>query len=737
MTNSGETTPGAQETFHSSTPTRKDPAALGKAMAPSETQALRVTGMTCASCVATIERALRASPGVEHATVNLATGIANVQASTATRQALVEAIKSSGYGVNEGNGPGPERVDRTEKRRLIAALALTIPLVIIAMGPHVAALFGDGMHMHGEGMDDMSGMQGMEGMEGMDGMDGMSGMDMDDEGMAPMATPYPGLQFALATPVVFVGGAPFFRGAWNALRSRHLTMDVLVATGVATAFAYSAATLFWPKLDSGQGVYFETAAVVVTLLLLGRLIEASAQRRARATLHKLASTDPGAGQLLADAQTSRMAAQDAVDRVVRYFVPAVLFIAVAASIFWMTAGAPIAEQAGFTPSSMALMSLIAVLIIACPCGLGLAVPMAVLAGTSRGAEHGIFLRGAKAAQATEGIDTVALGKTGVLTVGNPEVTDITTFGIPESELVALAGAVERDARHPVAIAIHRRASGAILPAVQEFREHGGRGAEARVDGQLVRVGRLEWLADAGVDVDPAKSQAKRLRQAAKTVVAVSRGSTLLGLIATHDAIRTSARSAIEALHARGLDTVLVSGDSPDTANALAAQLGIRRTFSRTLPEKQAATIESLQKDGRRVAVVGTPNDLDLLAQANLSIALGAGAASTDVVLTNGDLNGLLASLDLGQATLRKVRQNLAWAFGYNVLLIPVAAGLLVAWQLFGMPLRLDPMLAGAAMTLSIISVLLNSRALRRWEPASGSTPTTGSFPIGSGNPVKA
>lgn len=732
MTNVGESAPSQHQTFHSSTPTRKDSTGLGNAMAPSDPQTLRVTGMTCASCVATIERALRSTAGVEHATVNLATGIAQVEG-TAARPALVEAIKSTGYGVSEANPASPERPDPKENRRLIAAMALTIPLVIIAMGPHVASLFGGGMAMDSHGVDDMAGMQGMEGMEGMEGM---SGMDMDDGGTESMATPYPGLQFALATPVVLVGGAPFFRGAWNALRSRHLTMDVLVGTGVATAFLYSTATLFWPQLDAGQGVYFETAAVVVTLLLLGRRIEAGAQRRARATLHQLAGSDPSAGFLLAEAQTSRMAAQDAVDRVVRYFVPAVLVIAVAASVFWMTAGASIAAEAGFTPSSMALMSLIAVLIIACPCALGLAVPMAVLTGTSRGAEHGIFLRGAKAVHATRGIDTVVLSKTGVLTTGHAEVTDVASFGPTEPEILALAGALERDARHPVAVAIHRRAASNAMPAIQEAKEHAGRGTEGLLDGHVVRVGRLEWLAESGVDVEPAKTQAKRLRQTGKTVVGASRGDTLLGLIATQDAIRPSARHAIEALHQRGIDTIMVSGDSPDTANAVAAQLGIRRTFSRILPEKQASTIEALKAEGRRVAAVGASNDTELLGKADLGIALGTGAPAAHVVLAHGDLNAIAASLDLGKATLRKVRQNLAWAFGYNALLIPVAAGLLVAWQLFGTPLRLDPMLAGAAMTLSISSVLVNSLALRRWLPQPVAGQAVG-FPIGSGNPVKA
>ncbi|MHB1260451.1 MAG: heavy metal translocating P-type ATPase [Thermoplasmatota archaeon] len=716
--------------------------------APTETHTLRVTGMTCASCVATIEKALRATPGVETAVVNLATGKAQVHGKPdLTRQALAEAIRGSGYGVNESTAQADEGHDPRETRRLIAAIVLTIPLVFVAMGPHVLALFGGGMAgMDMGGADDMSGMQGMEGMEGMTAeemaaMEGMGGMDMGNEPEA-MATPYPWLQFALATPVVIIGGAPFFRGAWNAFRNRHLTMDVLVATGMVTAFGYSTAVLLFPALDSGQGVYFETAAVIVALLLLGRRIEQGAQRRARSTLRRLTDSGSDAGHMLEDAQSSKISVQHSVDRVVRYFVPAVLAIALAASVFWMTLGAHIATDAGFTPSSMALMSLIAVLIIACPCALGLAVPMAVLAGTSRGAEQGILFRNGQAVQATHGIDTVVLTKTGAVTVGHPEVTDVVSYGYLDSEILALAGAVEADGKHPLAIAIHRRA-GNVGTALQAsgFQELAGRGAQAILNGDLVRVGRLEWLAEQGIDVSAAKADAKRLRATGKTVVGVARTDRLLGVVAAIDPIRPTSRRAVEALQARGLEVVLMSGDSPDTANAIGSQLGITRTLSRVLPERQASTIQALKAEGRRVAVVGDgAQDGGAMAEAHLGIAVGGGTGAAGIVLTNEDLSTIPAALDLGKATMRKVHQNLAWAFGYNALLIPVAAGLLVAWQIFGTPMRLDPMLAGAAMTLSITSVMVNSLALRKWNPAPHATPQTGvagSFPVGSGNPVKA
>lgn len=704
---------------------------------------LRVAGMTCASCVATIEKALRATPGVHGATVNLATGKAQVHgAPDLARDALVEAVKGSGYSVKE---PTPtldeEESNRTETIRLIVVAALTIPLVAVAMGPHIMMLFSGGSM---EGMDGMD----MEGMEGMTAEEmAAMGMDMGDD--EAMATPYPWLQFALATPVVIFGGAPFLRGAWNAFRKRHLTMDSLVATGMVTAFGYSTAVLVFPALDSGQGVYFETAAVIVTLLLLGRRIEQGAQRRARATLRRLLEPVGGqptaTGQLLEDAQVSKIPIQQAVDRVVRYFVPTVLAIAVAASVFWMTLGAPVATEAGFTPSSMALMSLIAVLIIACPCALGLAVPMAVLTGTSRGAESGLIIRGGDALQASRGIDTVVVKSRGVVTTGNPAVTDLVPYGRPAADVLALASAVEGLSNHPVAVAIRRHAQTHSVPSheASSFQGHPGRGAQATVNGTPVVVGRLEWLTELGIDTSPAAAEGQALRSASKTVVGVSQGGVLIGVVAVADPVRPTSKQAIVDLQGRGFEVILMSGDSPATANALAASLGIHRVVSRAAAEKQGAAIQALKDEGKRVAVVGDAvQDAPAVANAHLGIAMGAHAASSTagVVLTKEDLLGVPAALDLAHATLRKVRQNLAWAFAYNAILIPVAAGLLVAWPLFGSPMRLDPMLAGAAMTLSITSVMLNSLALRKWKPNSGSLAGVSArptgFPVGSGNPVK-
>ncbi len=708
---------------------------------------LRVAGMTCASCVATIEKALRATPGVHSAVVNLATGKAQVHGTNdLSRQALVDAVQSSGYSVREDSAPlDEEKGDRLEIRRLLVVAAFTIPLFAIAMGPHILMLFGIG--------GDTGGMEGMAGMEGMtdEEMEAM-GMDMGDDGMA--MTPYPWLQLALATPVVVYGGAPFFRGAWNAYRNRHLTMDVLVATGVATAFGYSTATLLWPALDSDQGVYFETAAVVVTLLLLGRLIEKRAQHRARATLRRMlepTAKDAAAGQMLEQAQASKIPVQHAVDRLVRYFVPTVLVIAIAASVFWMTIGAPIATEAGFTPSSMGLMSLIAVLIIACPCALGLAVPMAVLTGTSRGAEKGVIIRGGEALQASRDLDTIVVKKTGILTTGHLAVTDVlpATSIVPTpktpDELLALAAAVEAKSDHSLAIALQRRAQGHnVIPDAHDFEAFPGHGVSAKVDGKQVAVGNPAWLATKGISFAEQQAHIDRLRAEGKTVVGVAQDGIALGLLATTDHVRPSTARALDALRHKGLHVVLLTSENAQAANAFARGLGITRVLAEIPASEQAAAIRHLKSEGSRVAVVGDAvQDAAVLAEAHLGITMGGHSGhdgTGGIALLEDDPMGVPAALDLARATMRKVHQNLAWAFGYNALLVPVAAGLLVAWPLFGSATRLDPMLAGVAMTLSITSVMLNSLLLRRWQPThpnlDGQSPP-GSFPIGSGNPVKA
>lgn len=734
-----------------------------------ETQTLRVTGMTCASCVATIERALVATPGVTSAKVNLATETALVHGAGLDRAVLVAAVEKSGYGVASGSARQIEAkisdADRIAMRRLLVCAALTIPLVILAMGPHIAMLLGfDGMAMDSSNMAappsgaadmggmDMSGMQGMD-MSGMDmGTMAMDGMDMgampgmpgmDPEPMAAdlmLDNAWP--QLLLAAPVVAYGGFPIFRGAWNALRGRHVTMDTLVSLGILTAFSYSAAITFRPAWALGPGLYFETAAVIVTLILLGRLIEHRARKRAVAMMES--ATEAGSDradqvrQILDDAQGSRVGIQAAVDRIIRLFVPLVLTIAIGSLLFWWTLGAPMAAAAGFAPQSLALLSLLAILIIACPCGLGLAIPMAVMAGTARGAQQGILIRSGEALEAAHSIDTVVFEKTGILTAGHPEVTDILPLAGTEQEVLALAGAAEAKSRHPIAIAIHRRAkaAGTTMPHVADATEVEGNGVQGTTAEGAIIVGRPQWLASHGIDMDLVSGQLARLRGEAKTVVGVARGGRLVGLLALSDSVKPTSKDAVQQLQVKGLEVVLMAGDDAATTNALASSLGIKRVIPEVLPADRAAAIRRLrQEEGRRVAVVGDGlKDAAILAEANLGIALGPGDLTKHaggILLLKDDPTGAVAGIDLARHTLRKVHQNLAWAFLYNVALIPVAAGLFVAWRLFGPPLHLDPMYGAVAMTLSIVSVIVNSMRLGKWQKAG--TPTTPA--VGEGTPA--
>lgn len=775
---------------------------------PEGFQTLRISGMTCASCVSTIERALMATPGVTHASVNLATGTARVQAvAEIPREALVNAVHGSGYKVvADGNGTQARTDDRDSRaasRRWSVALALTIPLVAIAMGPHLLGLVGmgdAGMDNDMQGMSsmgEMSAMPGRAGMEGMDmrpasmanasdgmdtmqyttepstvsgqengSMDSMEGMDMESMGMMDMGSSdqasdqgmdgmdmggsdggakapassqsmdgmgmkYAWLQLILATPVVLYSGSTFFQGAWNALRHRSLTMDTLVATGMGTAYGYSTAVTLIPSWASSAGLYFETAAVIVTLVLLGRRIEHRAMKRARASLERLTvdAANAGLGRFVMDAQGSRATLQRAVDRVVRFFVPTILVIAFASFLFWLTLGAPIAMQAGLAPQTMALLTLITVLIIACPCALGLATPMAVMAGTGRGAEQGLFIKGAAAVDAAGRIETVVLTKTGVLTTGAFELTDVIALRGSEADVLTLAGAAEAKSDHPLAIAIHRRAQSLHptgAPAAQSFEHVPGSGVKAVVDGSPLLVGRPEWLATQGVAFTSPKA-ARRLRAQGKTVVGVAKEGVLVGLLGLADTIQPSAKRAVAQVQHRGLKTILLTGDHERAAQTLAASLGIDQVRAGVSPARKGEAIRSLRADGHRVAVIGAAaDDAEALREANLGIALGGGQdeakEAAGIILAGDTFLEAGPAMDLARRTSRKVHQNLAWAFAYNVLLVPVAAGLLVAWPLFGKPIALDPMFGAAAMTLSILSVIANSLSLRKWKPMALSIP---------------
>jgi P-type Cu+ transporter len=619
-------------------------------------------------------------------------------------------------------------------------------------------------------------------------------------------------QFALAAPIVLWGGWPFFVRGWASVVNRHLNMFTLIALGVGAAFGFSVvATLapgLFPASFRGHGdqvaVYFEPAAVIVTLVLLGQVLELRARSRTSAAIKGLlrlapstarrvdaagAETDvplahvhvgdrlrvrPGeripvdgvviegsttvdesmvtgepipvdkradsrvtggtvngtgtvimAAQrvgsdtllarivrLVGEAQRSRAPIQRLADTVAGWFVPAVIAVAVVTFAVWASVGPEPRLAHG-------LVNAVAVLIIACPCALGLATPMSIMVGTGRGAELGVLLRNAEALEVMEQIDTLVVDKTGTLTEGKPALTTVVTAGgLDEAALLRLVASVERVSEHPLASAIVRGAEerGLATMAVGDFRSITGKGVTGVVDGRTVAVGNAALLTDLGLGESgaPLLARADDLRRKGETVMFVVVDGAAAGLVGVADRVKTTTAEAIRALHAEGLRIVMLTGDSRATADAVAGQVGIDAVEAEVLPEQKAAVVTRLQREGRRVAMAGDGiNDAPALAQADVGVAMGTGTdvamESAGVTLVGGDLRGLVRARRLSRATMRNIRQNLFFAFVYNVLGVPVAAGLL--YPAFGW--LLSPILASAAMTLSSVSVISNALRLRR------------------------
>ncbi len=728
--------------------------------------------MSCASCVAKIEGELRRLPGVVGAAANLATGKVKVDFApdrVAARE-IRKAVESAGYRVLDlpagTEGLAAEKALREREYRVLRASLL--------WGGFLAALIFVGSMRH----------------------------------WFPWAPGF--LQdffvlWALATPVQFVLGLRFYRGAWSALRHRTADMNTLVAVGTSAAYLFSAAATAAPGFMRAAGVepevYFDTSAVIIVLVLFGRMLEARAKGRTSEAIRRLMGLQPptarrlegseerevpigevrvgdilvvrpgekapvdgvivegrsaldesmisgeslpvdkGPGdavigatlniwgsfrfraakvgedtalaqiiRLVEQAQGAKAPIQRLADTIAGYFVPAVIAVAVLTFGIWILFGPE-------PRTVFALLNFVAVLIIACPCALGLATPTAIMVGTGLGAERGILIKSGESLEAAHRVDTVVFDKTGTLTRGEPEVTDLVPApGVSEEELLSLAAAAESGSEHPLgqAVVAKARKAGARLPAAGEFRALEGLGIEARVEGQRIVVGSRKLFDEAGIDTAELGDRAERLAADGKATAFVAREGRTVGLVALADMLKPSARPAVERLRKRGLEVVMLTGDNARTARAIAAAAGIERVVPDVLPGEKAEAVKRLQAEGKKVAMVGDGiNDAPALAQADVGIAIGTGAdvaiESADITLVSGDLGAVASAIELSRRTVRTVRQNLFWAFFYNVVGIPVAAGVL--YPFFG--LLLNPMIASAAMAFSSVSVVSNSLRLRR------------------------
>lgn len=735
---------------------------------------LEVQGMTCASCVGRVEKALRSAPGVVDASVNLATESAQlrVYAGQADLNALLARLNKMGY-PSQLRGEGAALTTQARKHEearewwhlLVWAAALTLPVFVLEMGGHLVPAF----HHWVNGT------------------------------LGEVNSRF--LQWGLATLVLAGPGRRFYRLGVRALLHGAPDMNSLVAVGTSAAYAYSVVATWAPQQlpQASRHVYFEAATVIVVLVLLGRYLEARAKGRTGAAIARLVGLQPktamvlrgdaehetplvqlvvgdvvrvrpgervacdgevvqgeswvdesmltgepapvhksagasvvggtvnGQGSLLVrvsqvgaattlsqiirmveSAQGAKLPIQGLVDRITQWFVPAVMATAALTAALWFALGPSPAL-------THALVAGVAVLIIACPCAMGLATPTSIMVGTGRAAELGVLFRQGDALQGLQGVRVVALDKTGTLTQGKPELVALETAQGWGDDALAMAAAVERASEHPLARAIVRAAEGKALalPEAQHFEAVVGKGAQALVHGHWVRVGSRRWLSEQGISTGDWDARLDAWAALGRTALLVARDEEVLAALAVADPIKASSRQAVDTLRRMGLRVAMITGDQQATAEVIARDLGIDQVVADVLPQGKVKAVEALQTLGP-VAFVGDGiNDAPALARADVGVAIGTGTdvavESADVVLMSGDLRGVATALQLSQLTMANIRQNLFWAFGYNVLLIPVAAGALYPWW----GVQLSPALGAGAMALSSVFVLSNALRLRR------------------------
>ncbi|MDI1223880.1 MULTISPECIES: heavy metal translocating P-type ATPase [Acinetobacter] len=746
-----------------------------------ETTELSIDGMTCASCVSRVEKALKAVPGVKEANVNLATERATITG-TANVAALIAAIDKAGYDAKQIQSAIPDQAEHLEKkdqeraelkRDLILATIFALPVFILEMGSHL--------------------------------IPGMYHLIAQTIGIQNSWY----LQFILTTLVLVIPGRRFYIHGLPALLRLAPDMNSLVAVGTLAAYLFSIVATFMPSiLPAGTvNVYYEAAAVIVALILLGRFLEAKAKGRTSEAIQRLVSLQakvahvsrdnqivdipidqvvvgdfiivkPGERvpvdgkviegksfvdesmitgepipvekkidsdvvggtinqngtlsfkavavggetmlaqiiRLVEQAQGAKMPIQAVVDKITLWFVPAVMAAAVLTFLIWLI----------FGPSpalTFALVNAVAVLIIACPCAMGLATPTSIMVGTGRGAELGVLFRKGEALQLLKDANVVAVDKTGTLTEGHPVLTDfeVTEF-FQRDHVLSMVAAVESRSEHPIAKAIVDAAikENLTLPKVNQFDSVTGMGVYADIDENgEIHIGADRYMLQLNIDISPFASAAQRLGDEGKSPLYVAIQGKLAGIIAVADPIKSTTPSAIKALHQLGLKVAMVTGDNARTAQAIARQLGIDEVIAEVLPEGKVKAVQSLKAKYGNIAFVGDGiNDAPALAEADVGLAIGTGTdvaiESADVVLMSGNLQGVANAIALSKATIGNIHQNLFWAFAYNTMLIPVAAGLL--YPAYG--ILLSPIFAAGAMALSSVFVLANALRLRRFQPAS-------------------
>ncbi len=744
---------------------------------------LKLRGMGCASCAKSIEDAIRSVPGVNECSVNFGAERATVEydPKKTDLQVIQDAVSAAGY---SASALEPQNImaseDDAEKRAKSREIReLTRKFVVSAILSTLIVLGSIPM---------------------------MTGLHIP---LIPAWLHNPWLQLVLTSPIQFWCGASFYANAWKAFKRHAATMDTLVALGTSTAYIYSLFPTIFPDWFTAQNlrpdVYYEAAAVIITLILLGRLLENRAKSQTGEAIRKLiglqaktarlirknqevdvpieeveigdvilvrpgekipvdgeviegtstidesmvtgesvpVKKQPGDEvigatinktgsfkfqatrvgkdtvlaqivQLVQQAQGSKAPIQRLADRVTGWFVPAVIAIALLTFIIWFNVMGNL---------TLALITTVGVLIIACPCALGLATPTSVMVGTGKGAENGILIKGAESLELAHKIQTIVLDKTGTITQGKPTVTDFVTVkgtaNRNEIKLLQLAASVERNSEHPLAEAVVRYAQSqqVELVEVRDFEAIAGSGVQALVSRHKLYIGTQRWMEELSINTEALPKDKERLEYLGKTPIWIAVDGEIEALMGISDALKPNSAQAVKALQRMGLEVVMLTGDNRRTGEAIAREVGINRVLAEVRPDQKAATVERLQSEGKIVAMVGDGiNDAPALAQADVGIAIGTGTdvaiAASDITLISGDLLGIVTAIQLSRATMNNIRQNLFFAFIYNVAGIPIAAGIL--FPIFGW--LLNPIIAGAAMAFSSVSVVTNALRLRNFQP---------------------